>query len=166
MVRQIRAALAVLYRDAPSPAKPRTRDRARINRRLPLATRLPPRERWLVVATPIGGSLSNRVNVGTLIASHLQRIAIMKTATFPSLRVEAELREAAESVLREGETLTSLIETAMRETIHRRRVQAEFLARGLQSSEDAKRTGVYHPAAAVHGELQRRLDARRKQVLG
>ena len=33
----------------------------------------------------------------------------MKTATFPSLRVEAELREAAESVLREGETLTSLI---------------------------------------------------------
>ena len=89
----------------------------------------------------------------------------MKTATFPSLRVEADLREAAESVLREGETLTSLIETAMRETIHRRRVQAEFLARGLKSSEEAKRTGVYHPVAAVHGELQRRLDARRKQVL-
>ena len=89
-----------------------------------------------------------------------------KLPTFPSLRVEAELREAAESVLREGETLTSLIEAAMRETIHRRRVQAEFLARGLKSSEDAKRTGVYHPATAVHGELQRRLDARRKQVLG
>jgi hypothetical protein len=96
----------------------------------------------------------------------LQRITIMKTATFPSLRVEAELREAAESVLREGETLTSLIETAMRETIHRRRVQTEFLARGLASSEDAKRTGMYHSAKAVHGELQRRLDARRKQVLG
>ena len=96
----------------------------------------------------------------------MQRNAIMKTATFPSLRVEAELREAAESVLREGETLTSLIETAMRETIHRRRVQAEFLARGLMSSEDAKRTGAYHSATAVHGELQRRLDARRKQVLG
>jgi hypothetical protein len=110
--------------------------------------------------------LSERTNAGTLNASHLQRIAIMKTATFPSLRVEAELREAAESVLREGETLTSLIETAMRETIHRRRVQAEFLARGLRSSEDAKRTGVYHSATAVHGELQRRLDARRKQVLG
>ena len=99
-------------------------------------------------------------------ASHLQRIAIMKTATFPSLRVEAELREAAESVLREGETLTSLIETAMRETIHRRQVQAEFLARGLRSSEDAKRTGTYHSATAVHAELRRRLDARRKRVLG
>ena len=65
----------------------------------------------------------------------------MKTATFPSLRVEADFREAAESVLRDGETLTSLIETAMR-------------------------TGIYHPAKAVHAELQRRLDSRRKQVLG
>ena len=90
----------------------------------------------------------------------------MKTATLPSLRVEAELRAAAESVLREGETLTSLIETAMRETIHRRRIQDEFLARGQRSSDDAKRTGRYRSAAAVHAELQRRLDARRKQVLG
>ena len=96
----------------------------------------------------------------------MQRNTLMKTATFPSLRVEAELREAAESVLRKGETLTSLIETAMRETIHRRRVQDEFLTRGLRSLEHAKRTGIYHPAAEVHAELQRRLDARRKQVLG
>ncbi|MFT4433982.1 YlcI/YnfO family protein [Caballeronia sp. 15715] len=29
----------------------------------------------------------------------------MKTATFPSVRVEPELREAAESVLQEGESL-------------------------------------------------------------
>ncbi len=87
---------------------------------------------------------------------------IMKTATFPSLRVDTELREAAESVLREGETLTSLIETAMRETIHRRRTQDEFVARGLRSARDAKRTGSYHSAAAVHKELQRRLNSRRK----
>ena len=88
----------------------------------------------------------------------------MKTSSFPSLRIEAELRAAAESVLRQGETLTSLIEMAVRETIQRRRVQDEFLARGLRSSDDAKRTGVYHPAAEVHAELQQRLDARRKQV--
>jgi len=90
----------------------------------------------------------------------------MKTATFPSLRIEPELRAAAESVLREGETLSSLIETAMREAIQRRRVQAEFLARGLRSGEDARCTGAYHPASEVHAEMQRRLDARRKQVLG
>lgn len=91
---------------------------------------------------------------------------IMKTATLPSLRVEPQLRIAAESVLREGETLTSLIETAMRETIARRRTQDEFLARGLRSAQDAKKTGVYHAAQVVHDELQRRLDARRKKVLG
>jgi len=90
----------------------------------------------------------------------------MKTATFPSLRVDIELREAAQGVLREGETLTGLIETAVRETIHRRRAQAAFFERGLQSREEAQRSGVYHPAAEVHDELQRRLDARRKQVLG
>lgn len=90
----------------------------------------------------------------------------MKSATFPSLRVEPELREAAESVLREGETLSSLIETSVRETIQRRRVQEEFLARGLRARDDAARTGRYHPAESVHAELQRRLDARRKSVLG
>jgi predicted transcriptional regulator len=92
--------------------------------------------------------------------------AIMKPATLPSLRVDAELREAAESVLREGETLSSLIETAVRDTIQRRRVQDEFIARGLRSAEEARRTGVYHSAADVHDELQRRLDDRRKRVLG
>lgn len=89
----------------------------------------------------------------------------MKTSTFPSLRVKPELREAAQSVLRTGETLTSLIETAVQETIHRRRVQDEFLARGLLSSDNAKKTGVYHSANVVHAQLQQRLDARRKQVL-
>ena len=92
--------------------------------------------------------------------------APMKSSTFPSLRVEPELREAAESVLRDGETLTSLIETSVRETIQRRRVQEEFIARGLRSREDAQRTEIYHSAESVHSELQRRLDARRKLVLG
>ena len=67
---------------------------------------------------------------------------------------------------RVGETLTRLIETAIRETIHWRQAQDEFLARGLRSSDEARRTGGYHNAAAVHTELQQRLDARRKQVLG
>lgn len=89
----------------------------------------------------------------------------MKSSTFPSLRVEPELREAAESVLREGETLSSLIETSVRETVQRRRAQEEFIARGLRAREDAARTGIYHSAESVHSELQRRLGARRKSVL-
>jgi len=90
----------------------------------------------------------------------------MKTSSFPSLRVEPELREAAESVLHEGETLTSLIETSVRETIQRRRQQEEFIARGLRAREETQRTGITHAAEAVHSELQRRLDARRKSLLG
>ena len=90
----------------------------------------------------------------------------MKTSSFPSLRVEPELREAAESVLRDGETLTSLIETSVRETILRRRAQEEFISRGLLAREEAEQTGIYHSAKSVHAELQHRLDARRKSVLG
>ena len=85
---------------------------------------------------------------------------IVKSATFPSLRVEPELREAAENVLEEGETLSGFIEASVRETIARRRTRSEFIARGLTSRDEAKRTGIYHAAAEVHAELQRRLDAR------
>lgn len=83
--------------------------------------------------------------------------ATVKSATLPSLRVDPELRVAAESVLLEGETLSSLIETSVRETIERRRARSEFIARGLMSRNDAKRTGVYHPADKVHAELKRML---------
>ena len=52
------------------------------------------------------------------------------------------------------------------ESVKRRRTKEEFIARGLRSSEDARRTGSYHRAETVHDELQQRLDARRKFVLG
>jgi len=90
----------------------------------------------------------------------------MKSATFPSLRVDPELREAAESVLEEGETLSGLIEASVREAIERRRSRAEFIARGLASREDAKRTGVYFSANAVHVELGKMLAKATKRVRG
>ena len=87
----------------------------------------------------------------------------MKTATLPSLRVDPELREAAESVLQEGESLSGFIEASVRETILRRRVRAEFLARGLASREEAKRTGAYVDAEVVHAQLAKKLaEARTK----
>jgi hypothetical protein len=97
----------------------------------------------------------------------MQRKAIlMKTASFPSVRVDPQLRDAAERVLREGETLTSLLETSVRETIQRRQAQDEFVARGLRARDSARNSGTYHAASEVHAELRHRLDARRKQVLG
>jgi len=88
----------------------------------------------------------------------------MKTATLPSLRVEPELREAAESVLQDGETLSSFIEASVRETIERRRTRGEFIARGLASREDAKRTGVYFAADQVHAELGQMLAKAKAKV--
>ena len=81
----------------------------------------------------------------------------MKSATLPSLRVEPQLRDAAESVLLEGETISSLIETSVRETMQRRRARSELIARGLMYRDDAKRSGTYHPADKVHAALERML---------
>lgn len=67
----------------------------------------------------------------------------MKTATLPSLRVEPELRDAAESVLQEGETLSSFVETAVREQVALRRQREAFLARGLTALAEARKTNDY-----------------------
>lgn len=77
----------------------------------------------------------------------------MKTASIPSLRVDPELRHAAESVLREGETLSSFIEQSLRANIERRRLQQEFIARGLASRNEARRSGEYISAEDVVREL-------------
>lgn len=89
----------------------------------------------------------------------------MKSATLPSLRVDPELREAAESVLQEGETLSGFIEASVRETIQRRRVRAEFIARGLAARDEARRADAYIDADVVHAELVEKLEQARTRVL-
>ena len=77
----------------------------------------------------------------------------MKTATIPSLRVEPELRDAAESVLQNGESLSSFVEQSIRASIERRQTQQAFIARGLASRNEARRTGEYFAAEDVLREL-------------
>jgi len=77
----------------------------------------------------------------------------MKTATIPSLRVDPELRHAAESVLQEGESLSSFVEQSIRSNVEYRRLQKEFIARGLASRDEAQRTGEYYSSDAVRDEL-------------
>ena len=87
----------------------------------------------------------------------------MKTATLPSLRVEAELRQAAESVLKKGETLSSFVEESVRTQVRRRQMQDEFIKRGLASRDKARETGVYYSIDEVVGELRQMLtDAKAK----
>ena len=78
----------------------------------------------------------------------------MKTATLPPLRVAPDLREAAESVLRDGESLSGLMEASLRDEIRRRQLQAEFIARGLAARDEAKRTGVYATTDEVMSSLR------------
>ena len=78
----------------------------------------------------------------------------MKSSSLPSIRVEPELRQAAESVLREGETLSSFMEESLKAGIQHRKAQQEFIARGLASREEARRTGEYFSADAVLDELK------------
>jgi hypothetical protein len=88
----------------------------------------------------------------------------MKSATLPSLRVDPELREAVESVLQEGETLSGFIEASVRETTQRRLVRARFIARGLVSRHEAKRTGATIDADVVHAQLAKNLAQARTRL--
>ena len=81
----------------------------------------------------------------------------MKSATFPSLRTTPELRQAAEQILVEGETLSSFVEQAIRESVARRQHQQEFIARGLRSRDDARQSGQYVSADTVIKKLEQML---------
>jgi hypothetical protein len=86
----------------------------------------------------------------------------MKTSTLPPLRVEPGLRNAAERLLREGETLSSFIVDAVQERVRNRAMEDEFIKRGLESGEQARRSGKYIAAATVLAGLRRRLEQARK----
>jgi predicted transcriptional regulator len=77
----------------------------------------------------------------------------MKTASIPSLRVAPELRQAAEDLLEPGETLSGFVEQSIRAGIERRRMRKAFIARGLASRDEAKRTGEYFAAEEIRDEL-------------
>ena len=73
----------------------------------------------------------------------------MKSATIPALRVEPKLRQAVEQSLNSDETLSSFTEQALREQIKRRKIQDEFIARGLASRNKARQSGEYYRAEDV-----------------
>lgn len=61
-------------------------------------------------------------------------------------------------MLGQGETLSEFVEASIRAGMHHRRAQAEFIARGMRSGEEAKRTDVYVDADVVLDRLQHKLD--------
>src|SRR3546814_15580601 len=87
-----------------------------------------------------------------------------KTATLPSLRVDPHLREAAEAVLEDNESLSTFIEDSVRAQIARRQAQRTFIERGLASRDHARNSGRYVPAQAVLQALGQRLERTRRKL--
>jgi len=88
----------------------------------------------------------------------------MRSATFPPIRVEPEVRAEVEAVLREGESLTQFIEEAVVAAAARRRVQTEFVGRGEAAIERWKSVGGGHTVDEVMADLQGRLNDAKKQA--
>lgn len=90
--------------------------------------------------------------------ARLLYIRRMRSATFPPIRVEPEVRAEVEAVLREGESLTQFIEEAVVAAAAWRRAQAEFVTRGEAAIERWKQEGGGQSVDAVMADLQKRLD--------
>lgn len=88
---------------------------------------------------------------------------VTKTSTIPSLRVNKEVRAAAEAALMEDETLSGFVLEAIQFNIQRRAMQKEFIARGLAARDDAQRTGQYVSADEVLAGLDKTLVRSRKK---
>ena len=58
----------------------------------------------------------------------------MKTATLPAVRVAPEVRELVESVLKEGESLSTFIEETMKKQAQWRKEDAAFYAEAARRS--------------------------------
>ena len=90
----------------------------------------------------------------------------MKSSSIPALRVSSRLRRTAESVLREGETLSAFVLESLTRGVEARRAQEAFLARGLASAARAQSSGRYVPARRVIDKLRRQLAAARRREPG
>jgi predicted transcriptional regulator len=89
----------------------------------------------------------------------------MKTSALPPLRVDPALRNEAEQLLKEDETLSAFMLEALKLNIERRKARQDFLTRGLASAAKARDSGDYVPASRVLTKLAIRL-AKAKQSRG
>lgn len=92
----------------------------------------------------------------------MKTVTKTKASTIPPLRVNEEVRAAAEAALMEGETLSSFVLESIQYNIQRRTMQQEFIARGLAARDEARRTGKYVSADDVLAGLDKTLARTRK----
>ena len=75
-----------------------------------------------------------------------------------------ELRQAAESVLGDDESLSALVESSLRKQIEFRKMQKEFIARGLAARDVAQRSGTYLSKTDSLAALDAILDKHRRSA--
>lgn len=90
-------------------------------------------------------------------ASQMRYTDNMKTASIPPVRIEPSFRKDIERSLEKGESLASLVETAVRNEVSRRRVQAEFIRRGMAAINRTVAAGDGVPAEVVIAKLEAKL---------
>ena len=69
--------------------------------------------------------------------------------------------EGVSLALEPGETLSEFVENAVRETVQKRKNQAEFVRRGIAAIEHTKRAGAGVAAEVVIAKLEAKLAAAR-----
>jgi len=77
----------------------------------------------------------------------------LKSTTFLFIRVDPELRQTVEKVLRDGETLSGFVEQSIQEQVQRCNLRQEFIDRGFRSGESARKSGEYYTTEQVLAEL-------------
>ncbi|MBQ1761846.1 MAG: hypothetical protein IIZ92_02950 [Aquincola sp.] len=87
----------------------------------------------------------------------------MKSATLPPVRIEPDFREEVEQALQPGETLTSLVEAAVRAEVTRRKEQSEFVRRGLAAIARSEAAGDWIAAEDVIAKLEAKVAAARQR---
>jgi hypothetical protein len=109
--------------------------------------------------TPLESNPANKTLCREL---QLQYNYKMKTATIPPIRVAPEFRIEVEGILEHGESLSEFVENAVRQTVLKRKNQAEFLRRGIAAIEETKRAGGGIAAETVVAKLEVKLAAARR----
>ncbi len=82
-----------------------------------------------------------------------------KNAILPQVRVPPELRREAEASLAAGESLSQLVEAAVRTEIRARALRADFMAQGMEAVLQYDRDAKAVDADEFVGRLERKLDA-------
>ncbi|AOS81134.1 MULTISPECIES: YlcI/YnfO family protein [Hydrogenophaga] len=81
----------------------------------------------------------------------------MRSAALPAVRITPELKQQLEDVLADGETVSALVERAVRGEIERRVMEGEFHRRGMEAIERVEAGGMYLTAEDVLGKLEAKL---------